>query len=55
VKVAKKKEVQKLMEFFEMPDDDETKSFYADVMTASATGKDDADTAVYNDDEATVL
>jgi len=55
VKVVRKNDVEKLLKFFAMPDDDETKQFYADVLASTATGKDAQDKIVYNDEGECVV
>lgn len=50
VKVAKKKDVEKLMSHFTVPDD--AKDFYADVLSASVRGsKDDIEVDIYDENE----
>lgn len=55
VKVAKMKDVKKLLDFFYMPVDDETKEFYHDVFAATDTGKDDEQKITYDDDDNALI
>ena len=49
VKVAKKKDIEKLMNHFTVPDD--AKDFYADVLAAAVVGSKDDDIEVDTYDE----
>ena len=55
VKVAKMNDVKKLLSFFQMPDDAETKQFYKDVLAATDTSNDDDGKMTYEDEEDVVL